>query len=276
MQARPGIAALLRGAKRRSDLTENLVFADQHRVEARRHREEVLCSALLVVHVHVRRQLVESDAGVPGQQVRDSAATPAWNFSTDAYSSTRLQVDSTIASSTAATRPRHRATCSPASADSETRSSNGNGALRCDSPTTSRLTRSTPVQDRACQTVPTPDAVRGTRGSAARWRGRPCAARHPAGTVSTAGAKFSTLRTPAATNRIGHRLRGAGRRRDHADRHTVLVDEAFEVVEMVDRQAADELTHLVLDRHRPGRRYGSRGWQSRRSSPAPDRGCRCR
>ena len=72
MQCSTGIAALLSRPKRCSDLAENLVFADEHRIETRRHREQMLGGALFVVHVHMRRQLVESDAGVPGQQLRDS------------------------------------------------------------------------------------------------------------------------------------------------------------------------------------------------------------
>ena len=62
----PGV---LRGAQRVPDLAEDLALADDHRVQPAGHREQVRDGAVLVVHVEVRGELVQGDAGPPGEQL---------------------------------------------------------------------------------------------------------------------------------------------------------------------------------------------------------------
>jgi hypothetical protein len=61
------------GGQRLAHLAQDLAFADHHRVEPADDLEQVLQGPVLVVHVQVRRQLGQRDAGVPGQQLADRA-----------------------------------------------------------------------------------------------------------------------------------------------------------------------------------------------------------
>ena len=58
-----------RQLQRRPHLAEYLVLAHHHRLEAARHREQVLDRPVLVVHVQARGQLLRGDARVPGKQL---------------------------------------------------------------------------------------------------------------------------------------------------------------------------------------------------------------
>ena len=70
-RARSSVPCSRASGQRLPDLAEDLALADDHRVQAAGHREQVLHGAVLVVHVQVRGQLAERDAGVPGQQLAD-------------------------------------------------------------------------------------------------------------------------------------------------------------------------------------------------------------
>ena len=80
----PGGAGVLRQPQRHADLAEDLALADDHRVQAAGDREQVGDGAVLVVHVEVRRQVVEGDAGVAGEQLGGLRPAPPWNLSTSA------------------------------------------------------------------------------------------------------------------------------------------------------------------------------------------------
>ena len=134
-----------------------------------------------------------------------------------------------------------------ASTESDVLSSNGNGALRCDRPTTSKLTATTAAS-----------AAQVTRRCS--WNARICSSVErstlrsstSAGTVKTVGAKFSTLRTPRPPAGRPPAAPRSRRRRDDADRDPVLGDQPFELVEMVDDQAAHPAADLRAGRRRPG------------------------
>src|SRR6185437_11570868 len=63
---RPPVARQL---QRRPDLTEDLALAHHHRLKPARHREEMLDRAVLIVHVQAGGQLVRRNARVPGKQL---------------------------------------------------------------------------------------------------------------------------------------------------------------------------------------------------------------
>ena len=65
------------------DLAEDLALADDHRVEAADHGEQVRDGAVLVVHVEVRSQRLEGHAGWRASS-SDTSVTPPWNLSTSA------------------------------------------------------------------------------------------------------------------------------------------------------------------------------------------------
>ena len=70
---------VLRIAQREPHLPEDLALADDHRVEAADHREQVLDGTLVVVDVEVRRQVLERQPGPFGEQLgqgRDPAVEP--------------------------------------------------------------------------------------------------------------------------------------------------------------------------------------------------------
>ncbi len=71
VQDAAGGAGLLRQGQRGADLTDDLALADDHRVQPARDAEQVLDRAVLVVHVQVRGQLLQPEAGVPGEQLGD-------------------------------------------------------------------------------------------------------------------------------------------------------------------------------------------------------------
>ena len=69
---RPAERALLaRQADRLPHLAEDLALADDHGIQPRGHREQVLDRPVLVAHVQVLGELGQRDAGVAGQQVGD-------------------------------------------------------------------------------------------------------------------------------------------------------------------------------------------------------------
>jgi hypothetical protein len=81
------------------DLPQDLCLAQGHGVQAGHDAEQVLDRGAVVVGVHVLAELGEVGP-VPRARAADTAATPGWNRSTSTYTSTRLQVETTIASLT--------------------------------------------------------------------------------------------------------------------------------------------------------------------------------
>ena len=123
-------------------------------------------------------------------------------------------------------------------------------------------------------------AARGRRGSAARWTGRPAYV-DALGHREDGGREVQDAADADLDHPVGHRLRGHGRRRDHADADAVLGDHLLQVVEAADLQAGDDLAvpGVVGVEQRDGaepprgeagvvRPARGRGCRSRRSPPA--------
>ena len=174
-----GAAGVLRGAQPDPDLAEDLALADDHRVQAAGHREQVRHGAVLVVHVEVRGELVEVDAGVPRQQLGDLGDAAVELVDVGVHldpvaGGQHHRLGGVVAGEhvvAAAWRRRRRT--------ARTRSSRSTGALRWDRPTTRTLMASpAPARRSRRRRRPgRPCAARGRPGSAARWTGRPCGPR---------------------------------------------------------------------------------------------------
>ncbi|SCF85846.1 hypothetical protein GA0115254_119884 [Streptomyces sp. Ncost-T10-10d] len=68
VQQPAGGVQLLPQRQRVLDLAEDLALADDHRVQPAGHREEVVDSPVLVVHIEIRSELVQPDTAVLGEE----------------------------------------------------------------------------------------------------------------------------------------------------------------------------------------------------------------
>ena len=221
VQHRADRAGLGRQRVRRAQLAEDLGLTDDHRVEPRGDGEHVLGGRFGEVDVEVVGQLGHRQRRVPRQDRGSPRRRPGGTARRRRTPRSRLHVDSSSTSLTDSARCSSSSVLRRSSAGTTARSSSETGAVRCDSPTTRTLIGWPPPAAQA----PRPCGSRGRTGSAVPPPGRPCARRRAAGTVSTTGAKFRMLVTPAATSRSHTCLRGRRRRREHGDRDLLLGDD---------------------------------------------------
>ena len=266
-----------------AQLAEDLRLADHHRVQAGGDREQVLRRRRRRSARTGARRASATASPARSASTAQMSARPPWKRRPSAYTSTRLQVDSTSTSLTC--RLREQLVAAPAGSSSAgTRPVPAPRPARCGATARRPAGSCRPPRcepDAAARRVGrrparTPCGARGRTGSAARWRGRPCARRRPSGTASTHGAKFRMLVTPAATSRSQTSWAAWAGVAITRDRDLLLADHLGQLVDVPHDQAVD----LLADPARVGvEQRGdaeTRGWRTRRSRPARGRGCRRR
>ena len=266
-------AELLAEPQRVAGLAEDLALADGHRVEPGGDLEQVGDGAVVVVDVEVRQHRLGGLAGPLDEQPGDllDAAVEAVDVGVDlepvAGGDDGRLGDVLAGGDVVRSAWRRRRPSSATRSSSDDRGGVVGDAH--DQDAHAATARSTCAHWRAC-------AARGRRGSAARWRGRPCARRRRRAPRAPSGAKLRMLVMPAGDHPVGDVLGGRRRGGDHADRDAVLRDDRSRSSKARTSTPGDAARRGAPGRRRAARRRGSRGCGSRSSWPARGRGCRCR
>src|SRR6266568_4687505 len=190
------------------------------------------------------------------------AVTPAWNLSTSAYTSTRLQVETTKASATGSACTTSRSSLVRVSPLTAARSKAATGALLWLRPTTSTLTCSPPS---LWPLVPgSPEVLNARRRSWRSRRGRGPGRRpalrmegedlqldrqvdlphvYPFRHAQHERSEVEDARDASRDEPVADGLRGPGGGGDHADRDLVPGHHGLEFVDMPDGQPRDPAAH---------------------------------